>query len=338
MKPQGILARYKLRLRRKRLLWRAFRKRRELRVVSKRTQAIRPDDALLFATMRNERLRLPFFLEHYRRLGIRHFLIVDNESDDGTGAYLRDQPDVSLWQTSTSYKAARFGMDWLTCLQWRYGHGHWTVTVDADELLIYPDWEMRDLPALTNWLDAQGCEAMGALMLDLYPKGPIEAHSYRAGQDPTEVLNWFDAYGYWAQRQAKMQNLWLQGGARARFFFAAAPELAPTLNKTPLVKWDRSYVYVNSTHNALPAKLNHIYDEDGLEKVSGVLLHTKFLPGASARAQSEQRRAEHFSNAALYDDYYESVAANPDLWDETSLQYEGWEQLLRLGLMRRSKW
>jgi hypothetical protein len=112
----GAWAKYKLRIRRKRLLWRAFRKRRELSAFSLKTKAIRRHDALLFAAMRNEMMRLPFFLQHYRALGVGHFLIVDNDSDDGTERYLSAQPDVSVWQARAGYKASRFGMDWLTCL------------------------------------------------------------------------------------------------------------------------------------------------------------------------------------------------------------------------------
>ena len=84
-------------------------------------------------------IRLPHFLDYYRRLGVDHFLFVDNGSDDGTAEYLAAQPDVSLWATNHSYRLARFGVDWLGWLQWRYGHGHWCLTVDADELLVYPD-------------------------------------------------------------------------------------------------------------------------------------------------------------------------------------------------------
>ncbi|MEM9636808.1 MAG: glycosyltransferase family 2 protein [Pseudomonadota bacterium] len=338
MAPPTLWSRYRLRLRRKRMLWRAVRSRHKLTKLQDNTSLIRPRDVLLFASMRNEALRLPYFLEHYRALGVRHFLIVDNGSDDGTAELLSEAPDVSVWTTRASYKAARFGMDWLTWLLIRYGHGHWTVTVDADELLIYPDHDSRDLPELTAWLDRQGQRMMGAMMLDLYPKGSPDALHYRPGQDPCEVLSWFDAYGYWVQRQPKMGNLWLQGGPRARCFFAADPARAPTLNKIPLVKWNRRYAFVNSTHNILPSRLNRTYDEAGLEKVSGVLLHTKFLPGAAARAREEQARKEHFSNSELYDDYYASLTANPDLWCPESTRYGGWRQLLHLRLMARGGW
>lgn len=333
-----LWSRYKLRLRRKRLVWRGFRSRHRLRCIQDNTTGIAQNGILLFATVRNEALRLPYFLDHYRRLGVDHFLIVDNDSDDGTADLLEGMQDMSVWHTKNSYKAARFGMDWLTLLMMRYGHGHWTVTVDADELLVYPDHDTRALPELTAWLDARDQPMMGAMMLDLFPKGPPDQQTYTPGQDPTTVLSWFDAYGYWAQRQQKMGNLWLQGGPRARCFFAEDARRAPTLNKIPLVKWNRSYVFVNSTHNALPARLNRTYDEAGTEKVCGVLLHTKFLPGSAARARQECARKEHFSNSALYDDYYTALANNPDMWDPNALRYTGWAQLLDLRLMARGGW
>ena len=49
---------------------------------------------LLFATIRDEAVRLPHFLDHYRALGVSHFLFVDNESSDGTLDLLRDAADV----------------------------------------------------------------------------------------------------------------------------------------------------------------------------------------------------------------------------------------------------
>jgi len=333
MRSRSVWATYKLRLRRKRLLWRAFQKRKEFRVLVRRTERIAAGDVLLFATVRNEALRLPYFLRHYRRLGVAHFLIVDNGSDDATVDLLQDQDDVSLWQSHASYRGSRFGLDWMTALMWRYGHGHWTLTVDADELLIYPEWEAQPLSELTLSLERAGHDKLGTMMLELYPKGPVADQTYRPGQDPTEVIPWFDAYGYWAQLQPKMDNLWLQGGPRARRFFAQTPHLAPTLNKVPLVRWRRPYVYVNSTHNALPPRLNRVYDEAGRGRPTGVLLHTKFLPDATSRAAQEHHRGEHFASPGTYSNYYAGVKANPDFWTPQSQFYEGWEQLVRLGLM-----
>ncbi len=80
-----------MRVRRKRRLLRCIRKSRELRAVQNNTAAIRPSDVLLVSTVRNEKIRLPYFLRYYRELGIDHFLIVDNDSTDGTLDYLGGQ-------------------------------------------------------------------------------------------------------------------------------------------------------------------------------------------------------------------------------------------------------
>jgi len=142
-----------------------------------RTNQIKPDDILLFCTQRNEQIRLPYFLDYYRKMGVGHFFIVDNDSDDGSAEYLAQQPDVSVWGARASYKRARFGADWLNWLQMKYAHGHWTLTVDPDESLIYPFCDTRPLRALTDWLDASAIKSFSAMLLDMYPKGPIGTNS-----------------------------------------------------------------------------------------------------------------------------------------------------------------
>ncbi len=259
-----------LRLARKRWRIRAFRKRRELRPVVDRTHTISADEILVFSTLRNERVRLPYFLRYYRDLGVTHFLIVDNDSDDGSREYLAEQPDVSLWTTPASYKRSRFGVDWLNWLQMKYAHGHWCLVVDPDEFFVYPFCDTRPLRALTDWLDASSIKSFSAMLLDMYPKGPFDAQTYHEGQDPFEVAPWFDSGNYTITRNSKYGNLWIQGGPRARMFFPDLPERAPALNKIPLVKWDRDYAYVSSTHMLLPRGLNQVYDEWGGEKASGV--------------------------------------------------------------------
>lgn len=329
---------YRLRWKRRRYLFRAFRKASQLTVVANRTGNIRPADVLAAMTVRNEMIRLPYFLDHHRRVGVDHFLIVDNDSDDGTRDFLAAQPDVSLWTTPDSYRLSRFGVDWLTWLQIRHAHGHWCLTLDADELFIYPYWETRNLAALTGWLEAGGVRSFAAMMLDLYPNAALADAPYVPGQNPTEVLGWFDAGNYGIKRQEPLGNLWIQGGVRGRIFFQDQPRRAPTLNKTPLVKWHRRYAYVNSTHQILPPRLNKTYGERGEERTSGVLLHTKFLHDVVSRSADETTRQEHFNNSAQYRNYYNGLISNPQLWCERSQRYAGWQQLEAMGLMSRGAW
>ena len=130
-----------------------------------------------------------------------------------------------------------------------------------------------------------------------------------------------------------MGNLWIQGGPRARVFFADAPDRAPTLNKLPLVRWNRRFAYVNATHSLLPPRLN-----DRHERGHGLLLHTKFLPGITRRAAGEKARAEHFGVPGQYADYYDALMDGPDLWHEGAVRFEGWRQAEALGLMSRGGW
>lgn len=334
----GAWQSYRLRLQRRRWRIRAFRKRRDLRPVANRTADIRPSDILLFCTQRNEAVRLPWFMEYYRNMGVDHFFFVDNDSDDGSLDYLAKQPDVSVWTTQSSYKRARFGVDWMNWLLMRYGHGHWCLTVDPDELFLYPFCDTRPLRALTDWLDASSIKSFSAMLLDMYPKGRIDQQAYTAGQNPLEIASWFDAGNYTIKRNPLFGNLWIQGGPRARVFFTEKPELAPALNKIPLVRWDKRYAYVSSTHNLLPRGLNQVYDEWGGEKASGILLHTKFLPIFHEKAQEELERKQHYGASREYIAYAAGVRDNPELWCKWSEKYINWRQLEILGLMSKGNW
>ncbi|MCF6429655.1 MULTISPECIES: glycosyltransferase family 2 protein [unclassified Leisingera] len=338
MPPLGLAGAYRMRWKRRRMLWRALRARRQMRKMADRTDQIPANGVLVFIVLRNEISRLPFFLESYRRLGAAHFLVVDNGSDDGSAELLADQPDVSVWQTAASYREARFGLDWLGWLLIRYGHGRWCLTVDADELLVYSGMEEHGLDDLTQNLEQQGRQGFGALMLDLYPKGPLGGQSYAPEQDPCEILQWFDAGPYRAVRQQPMGNLWVQGGARERVFFQEQPERSPTLNKLPLIRWNRRYAYMNSTHSLLPPQMNALYNGPGGTEPSGILLHTKFLPEIVSKSATEKQRQQHFHTPLQFDGYYDGISGTPDLWYSGSVRYQDPEQLAALGLMTPINW
>jgi len=333
-----VVQRYKLRLERKRFLVRAWRKARELLLVADRTDMIRPSDVLCFVTLRNERIRLPYFLQYYRERGVAHFVFVDNDSTDGTREYLAAQKDCSVWTTPASYKRSRFGMDWLNALLRQYGSGHWCVVVDPDEFLLYPFCDTRPIPALTDWLESSSIKSFGAMLLDMYPKGPITAQPYAEGQNPFDIACWFDSGNYKIDRNWEFGNLWIQGGPRARLFFPDKPERAPALNKIPLVKWEKHYAFASSTHMLLPRGLNLVFDEWGGEKASGVLLHAKFLDTFTHKAREELERKQHYANSHEYKAYAAGLQQDPNLWCKWSERYINWRQLEILGLMSKGNW
>ena len=334
----GLWSSYRLRWERRRWLLRARLRARDLRAVSRRPIPPDPGATLVFCTLRNERARLPFFLKYYRDLGAAHFLIVDNGSDDGSAEYLAAQPDVSLWSTRASYRDAAHGVDWMNALLSRHAAGRWALTVDVDEFLVYPFCDTRPLRALTDWLSDAGLRAFGTLLLDVYPKGPVAQAVCAEGQNPLELACWFDPANYTLSRNPRHRNLWVQGGPRARAFFADQPRQAPALNKIPLVRWQRGYAYVSSTHMLLPRGLNLVYETQGGEKATGCLMHAKFLATLRGKAVEELARGEHYAASREYRAYAEGIEGRTDLWHVWSERFINWRQLEILGLMSKGSW
>ena len=67
--------------------------------------------------------------------------------------WAREQPDVSVWHTTASYRDSRFGMLWINDLLRRHGQKRWCIVVDPDEFLVYPMMETRSLKALAQFLE-----------------------------------------------------------------------------------------------------------------------------------------------------------------------------------------
>lgn len=125
------------------------------------------------ACMRNEMFMLPHFLAHYRKLGVGSFLIADNDSNDGTRAYLAKQPDVCLFSTKTGYAQSKHGVIWQRELLTRYRTGKWTLLADADELLVLNASQTGSLPELLRHPALTQADAVRIFQLDIYPKGSL---------------------------------------------------------------------------------------------------------------------------------------------------------------------
>lgn len=301
-----------------------------------RAEAIASAWSLLVCCVRNEMARLPAFLAHYRRLGVGHFLVIDNLSEDGLQEYLAQQPDCSTWLANGSYKASNFGMDWCNALLERHGVGKWCVTVDPDEFLVYPHSESRDLHSLTSRLEAIGQPSLFAVLLDAYGQGPLSRTTLVPGADPFEVCPWFDRFNLTQRFDASTQSFWVQGGVRMRRFFADRPAQAPALNKVPLVRWAAGLRYVSSMHHLNDRRLNCTVHERP-DAVSAVLFHFKYVSLLRSKAEEEMVRGEHYAGSTEYKAYFE--AGDIQLYDpEISVRFRGSEQLQRLGFMQAGTW
>lgn len=316
-------------------LSRAYVKSFSLRQVMNRTHGIGRNDIILVSCQRNELARLPFFFDHYRKLGIRHFLFVDNDSDDGSREWLTEQPDCSVWHTTAGYRRANFGMDWCNALLRRYGRERWCVTVDPDEFLVYPRMETRSLRALCQFLDDEGRRSFHAMMIDAYSDRALSRTEYAMGDDPFAVCPFFDRDGY-SQRSGWGRSTHIQGGPRMRAYFPETPEKAPALNKIPLIKWRWYYYYRSSMHDCRPLYLNNPQHRSEAPP-TGCLFHFKFMSSLSTKVAEEMRRKQHFAGSAEYK-RYGSVDDLTLLREGLSVRYESPRQLIELGLMSEGEW
>jgi tetratricopeptide (TPR) repeat protein len=263
---------------------------------------------LAVSIMRNERPRLEGFLEHHRRLGVSGFVIVDNGSDDGTTEFLAAEPDVRLYVTQESFSGSSFGMRWLNQVIDLHGRG-WVLYADADERLVFPGSETRQLAQLTDHLSARNEQVVPAVMLDLF---------------------WPEADGDWFDPPVLGSSIYCpfleaSGGVRRRVFGTTV-----TLTKAPLIDAAAGVRYLGS-HHTTPARPS---------TVTAAMLHhhLNYLldPLHVQRMAEEVTRSQHSDHAVdrrRMLGMLERLRA-ADLKGPESLRYTGTAQLLALGLIR----
>jgi len=295
----------------------------------------RANDIILFACLRNEKPRMTYFTDYYRKLGVKHFCFVDNNSDDGFIDWAKNYDDISVWHTEASYKKSNFGMLWLNFLLTKYGRNHWCVVVDPDEFLVYPYMETRNLNSLASFLEEDKRDCMHALMLDAYSNQALEDTKLLEGQSPFDICPYFDRDGY-IQAPGWSNGVWVRGGVRMRKQFQDRPEQAPSLNKIPFIKWRKGYHYRMSMHDAYPLRLNRPHAQNTVS-VSGALFHFKLISTLVEKASEELHRNEHYAAGREYARYRNATEA--EYFDPgISVRYQGTRQLTSLGLISPGKW
>ncbi|EIE6438686.1 glycosyltransferase family 2 protein [Salmonella enterica] len=298
-----------------------------------RTDIISNDDIILFCTLRNEAIRLPFFLNYYRELGVNHFIFVDNNSNDNFDEIANKQPDVTVFTTKGDYKKSNFGMHWLNYLLRKYGCGKWCLICDPDEFLVFSLKGKKSIKELTDYLDTAGRHFFFTIMIDMYSDKNLNDTKYVIGENPLDICYFFDDDGYFFNENEKMNSLWVQGGPRMRTLFKEKPYNSPALNKTPLVKWKWYYNYISSTHTLLPRRLNAGFRYS----LTGALLHFKFMSLLAEKVEEELYRKQHYGNSEEYKEY-QRILDDSLYSDGISKQFCSVQDLEESGLVTNREW
>lgn len=297
-----------------------------MRRLDTRKISVDPSEVCMYVCARNEELRLPYFLEHHFALGVSRVFLVANECSDRTIELALSFPNVHVFATQEPY--ARH-MNWLYGLLDKYCTGCWCLIADVDELLVYPHHEQVRLPELCAHLDAQGCNALQCMLLDMYADKPLEELRYRSGANPIELCPYFDVecerkqvFGRHRRSGERYEEEVFVGGTRRRVF-----KQDSWISKVPLIKYSRDFSSTPGVH--------FIY-QPALGGIRGGLLHFKYLQDFPELVRAEVARAKrHYYGYIEYQQYERILneAGRLNLYFGGAARYRGWESLIAAGLL-----
>lgn len=286
--------------------------------------SLKQDELLAFSCVKDERQRLPYFFDYYRSKGVSRFFVIDNNSTDGTHEFLVDQPDVLVFPSNDSYKGSGAGRDMLYELCSHYGIGHWCLTVDVDELLVFPGSDHLSIPTLCEFLDLEGSQGLFTVFLDFYSSEALSDTIYEPGTSFFETCPYFETDSYRLGVSLNAPYVSISGGPRWRTFWSAdGSKRGPAMRKVPLVKWDDDFRYLYSTHS---------HSEIPLATVTGVLAHFKFFSFFKRRAENDNVRGDR-RQSGDYERYEVALQDDPCFLTPYSQQMFDTRDLLRAGLM-----
>ncbi len=317
------------------------------------------DDIYVIAVMRNEFLRLPYWLEYYRSQGISKFYIIDNGSTDGTVEHLLEQSDCIVFQTFDSYKLSKSGIGWSNFIGQEYCVGYWCLIVDVDEIFVFSKKYGTTIREFIKTIESKGADSVFTLMIDMYSRKPMSELKYKPGTPFIDTCDTFDREPYISLPVKEFPYVNIVGGIRQRLFFPAFTrrnildrigwkigkiskklkvfnnsnlikrisfQRPPAISKIPLIKWTNDFRLLSSAHTTTHRNL-----------FGGrcALLHFKFFDDFYARAIEAVERKVHFNGASEYAAYAKLLQKNPDVLLEStySTTYKNQDTLEELGII-----
>jgi len=267
--------------------------------------------------VRDGRAFLKSFVDHYRSLGAKHLVFLDNGSTDGTVEALMGYEDVTVFRTTLPFK--RYGLSMRKYLAERFGMGRWTLNVDVDELFVYPYMDVVGLGSLLGYLNDNSFNAVVTSVLDMFPEEPLtdvageedeplkERHRF---YDPSEVSEEaYESVGDVGNVPANPDVPILRGGIRRALF-----GLNSLLIKHPLILLDGKLKPMDLSE--------HWVGDARLADFTGVLLHYKLLNGLYAAVRREVESRNYPNRWRKYDRYLMVLEGAPSLTVKTETARE----------------
>jgi hypothetical protein len=279
-----------------------------------------PSRLTLFSIFRDEMFFCRAFFDHYRRLGVEQFLIVDDGSVDGTRAFLRSQPDCVTLTSTCLYGDAmlfrdpggrlhdsRAGIYLKGAVPHVLLPGRFVLYVDADEFLIPPPGVSK-VGEVIERLDCMGARSCAASLVELAPHNVADlalARDFASLDDLVAAYPYFEPEalvevdGLSRARflaPSKSTRLFEEYGIRERargvagLFGRQKPPRRTPRHKTPLLLRAKDSFMVGSHDGNTPPSA----------EVLLCLLHFVFTCQFAAKVERARAWRSHFGNSEKY--------------------------------------
>lgn len=230
----------------------------------------------LYSIVHNEAYFLPAFLDHYRRLGVKQFIFVDDNSTDETEEILRSNSDCVVLKSEFGYgeyvlRRGRFGLRYhkvragillKRLIPQQFFANRWAMYADPDEFLILPSI-FPNLESLVGQLDRHSVRMVMASMVEFYPsRFSVLQRETSVPANLSELLKkspYFDSHQL-IQLNRSRKPTRLNPSASGRLFDSygvsnvtrqqGVPrlEIGSATQKVPLIKASRR-TYLRDSHN-----------------------------------------------------------------------------------------
>ncbi len=232
---------------------------------------------------------LPSFLEHYRKLGAKHFFFVDNGSTDDTLSILKNQTDITIYHTDLKHWI--YENEIRRYLVTKHGTRCWCLCVDIDELFEFPYSNKILMSQLLDYLTRNQYTSVVAHMLDMFATNEtVQAQSLEKAYpyfDLSGVKEQDYASGQWPHcnynELALPQQKIFYGGIRQQF-------VKNQQSKFLLVKHPLLYI----DHKIEPFTTPHYSNKTKVADITCALKHYKLTASLQQRIK-EGKDSESYS-------------------------------------------
>ena len=280
------------------------------------------EDIIMISVVKDELYRTRKFLNHYRNIGVHKFVIIDNQSTDGTKEYLGEQHDVFLISALDKYTTNRREA-WLNRVLSYFGYNRWYMVADIDELIVYRGVEEHDISDVVKFALDNNLSRIRGMMIDMYPE---EYSAIDDTEDIYSLYTFFDSDTYTYEKACEFEIV--RGGFRNRCMGSNA-----LLTKYPLFFFEEGDIEGKS-HFLFPYKKN--WGDCYL-----AIKHYKFLPSDIEKYRMIAENGNYYNGSVQYKQYIKKLddTDNPIrlIYDGT-VKYEDSTSLDHIRLLKKIEW